>query len=60
MGAVAAWLRPKLEHVVTVPRRLGGGRDHCYDVPGLPRTDNDLEQFYRRLKAQERRITGQR
>lgn len=57
-GAVAAWLRPKLEHVGTVLRRLGAGLYHCYDVPGLPRTDNDLEQFYRRLKTQERRITG--
>lgn len=59
-GAVAAWLRPKLEDLVTVLRRLGVGLYHCYDVPGLPRTDNDLEQFYRRLKAQERRITGHR
>jgi hypothetical protein len=59
-GAIAAWLRPKLEHVVTVLRRLGGGLYHCYDVPGLPRTDNDLEQFYRRLKAHERRSTGHR
>jgi hypothetical protein len=59
-GAVAAWLRPKLEHLVTVLRRLEDRLDHCYDVPGLPRTDNDLEQFYRRLKSQERRITGHR
>lgn len=57
-GTVPAWLRPKLEHVAVVLRRLGAGLYHCYDVPGLPRTDNDLEQFYRRLKAQERRITG--
>jgi hypothetical protein len=57
-GALAAWLRPKAEHLVTVLRRLGDGLYHCYDVPGLPRTDNDLEQFYRRLKTQERRITG--
>lgn len=56
--AVPAWLRPKLEHVAIVLRRLGVGLYHCYDVPGLPRTDNDLEQFYRRLKTQERRITG--
>jgi hypothetical protein len=57
-GAVAAWLRPKLEHLVTVLRRLGDGLYHCYDVRGLPRTDNDLEQFYRRVKAEQRRITG--
>jgi hypothetical protein len=57
-GAVAVWLRPKVEHLVTVLRRLGPGLYHCYDVPGLPRTDNDLEQFFRRVKADQRRITG--
>ncbi len=44
----------------TVLRRLGDGLYHCYDVPGLPRTDNALEQFYRQLKAGERRATGHR
>lgn len=57
-GDVTAWLRPTVEHLVTVLRRLGPGLYHCYDVPGLPRTDNDLEQFYRRVKADQRRITG--
>ena len=56
--AVPLWLRPKVEHLITVLRRLGPGLYHCYDVPGLPRTDNDLEQFYRRVKADQRRITG--
>ncbi len=32
----------------------------CYDVPDLPRSDNDLEQFYRRVKTLERCITGQK
>jgi hypothetical protein len=57
-GRVPAWLVPSVQHLVTVLRRLGDGLYHCYDVPGLPRTDNDLEQFYRRVKALERRITG--
>lgn len=57
-GRVPAWLRQPVEHLVTVLRRLGHGLYHCYDVPGLPRTDNDLEQFYRRVKTLERRITG--
>lgn len=57
-GEVQPWLRPKVEHLVTVLRRLGPGLYHCYDVPGLPRTDNDLEQFYRQVKADQRRITG--
>ena len=57
-GRVPTWLERPVEHLVTVLRRLGDGLYHCYDVPGLPRTDNDLEQFYRRVKALERRITG--
>jgi hypothetical protein len=57
-GHVPAWLAPPVEHLVTVLRRLGDGLYHCYDVPGLPRTDNDLEQFYRRVKTLQRRITG--
>jgi hypothetical protein len=57
-GDLPEWLRPPLEHVITVLRRLGHGLYHCYDIPGLPRTDNDLEQFYRRVKSLERRITG--
>lgn len=55
---IPPWLEPALTHLVTVLRRLGAGLYHCYDVPGLPRTNNDLEQFYRRVKAGERRITG--
>jgi hypothetical protein len=59
-GQVPAWLRQKAAYVGTVLRRLGVGLYHCYDVPGLPRTDNDLEHFYRQLKAGERRATGHR
>jgi hypothetical protein len=59
-GAGPEWLRPKVEHLVTVLRRLRGGLYHCYDVPGLPRTDNAMEQFYRRVKSEQRRITGRK
>jgi hypothetical protein len=59
-GGVPAWLRPKVEYLVTVLRRLGPGLYHCYDVPGLPRTDNAMEQFYRRVKSEQRRITGRK
>jgi hypothetical protein len=57
-GRVPAGLAGPVDHLITVLRRLGHGLYHCYDVPGLPRTDNDLEQFYRRVKTLERRITG--
>lgn len=59
-GTVPDWLVPAVTHVWTVLRRLGDGLYHCYDVPGLPRTDNDLEHFYRAMKAGERRTTGRR
>jgi hypothetical protein len=32
----------------------------CYDHYYIPRTNNDLEQFFRRMKACHRRITGLR
>jgi hypothetical protein len=59
-GELATWLHPKVAYLVTVLRRLGDGLYHCYDVPGLPRTDNDMEQFYRRVKTEQRRITGRK
>jgi hypothetical protein len=57
---VPPWLEPALLHMTTILRRLGPDLYRCYDIPGLPRTDNDLEHFYRRLKAGERRITGRK
>ena len=59
-GQVPAWLAAKAAYVGIVLRRLGDGLYHCYDVPGLPRTDNATEQFYRQLKAGQRRATGHR
>jgi hypothetical protein len=59
-GSYPDWLQPALSHLVTVLRRLGDGLYYCYDVPGLPRTDNELEHFYRHVKASERRITGRK
>ena len=32
----------------------------CYDVAGLPRTDNDLEQLFGGVRHQLRRATGQK
>lgn len=59
-GQVPGWLREPARHVGIVLRRLGEGLCHCYDVPGLPRTDNALEQFYRKVKSEQRRITGRK
>jgi len=59
-GAVPDWLRQPVAHLRTVLRRLRDGLYHCYDVPGLPRTNNAQERFYRQVKAGERRTTGRR
>jgi hypothetical protein len=39
-------------------RNLWWGLFTCYEVKGLPRTNNDLEQFIRRIKMGHRRISG--
>lgn len=59
-GRVSGWLHEPVRHLGVVLRRLGAGLYHCYDIPGLPRTDNALEQFYRRVKTEQRRITGRK
>jgi hypothetical protein len=57
-GIIPLWLQEQMAHLVSLLQRLGDQLYHCYDVPGLPRTNNDLEHFYRQLKCSERRITG--
>ena len=32
----------------------------CYDVPGLPRTNNDMEGFIRAIKTRYRRVSGRK
>ena len=59
-GRVPEWLHEPVRHLGVVLRRLSAGLYHCYDIPGLPRTDNALEQFYRRVKTEQRRITGRK
>ena len=36
------------------------GLFHCYDVPGLPRTNNEIESLFRDTGRQVLRITGQK
>jgi len=47
-----------LKHIQGVTERYEPGLFHCYDVIGLPRTNNDLESDFRALKRHERRVTG--
>jgi hypothetical protein len=41
-------------------RNLWWGLFTCYGVKVLPRTNNDLEQFLRRIKMGQRRISGRK
>jgi len=36
------------------------GLFHCYDVPDLPRTNNELEQYFGSARYHERRATGRK
>ncbi len=52
--------RPVAQHLITTFRHRWWGLFVCYDVPGLPATNNDLEGFFGRLKTNQRRITGRK
>lgn len=53
-------LRAGLEHFLKVTRSYQPGLFHCYDVAGLPRTNNDLEQLFGSTRHHERRCTGRK
>jgi hypothetical protein len=48
------------QHLITTFRNRWWGLFVCYEVPGLPATNNDLESFFGRLKTNQRRITGRK
>ena len=45
-------------HIDQTFRNRWWGLFTCYDVPGLPRTNNELERYMRRIKTGQRRIVG--
>ncbi len=56
-GLVGA-LASGVEHFVKVTRSYWPGLFHCYAVADLPRTNNDLEQFFGSHRYHERRASG--
>jgi hypothetical protein len=58
--AAAGALAPALAHFLKVSRSYWPGLFHCYDVPDLPRTNNDLEQCFGAHRYHERRATGRK
>ena len=47
-------------HLDTVSRSYWPGLFHCYEVPGLPRTNNELESRFRDTRRRLLRTTGQK
>jgi hypothetical protein len=58
--ARAGTLAPAVDHFVKVSRSYWPGLFHCYSIPELPRTNNDLEQFFGAHRYHERRATGRK
>ncbi len=48
------------QHIISTFCHRWWGLFVCYDTPGLPATNNDLESFFGRLKTNQRRITGRK
>ncbi|MFQ6102471.1 MAG: hypothetical protein ACE5OS_14760 [Anaerolineae bacterium] len=40
------------KHLRALTKRYAPGLFHCYDIPGLPRTNNDLESLFGRVRRQ--------
>ena len=59
-GERAGSLGGALAHFRKVTRSYWPGLFHCYDVADLPRTDNDLEQFFGSHRYHERRSSGRK
>jgi len=58
--AAAGTLTPALKHFRKVTRSYWPGLFACYRVPDLPRTNNDLEQFFGAYRYHDRRTTGRK
>jgi hypothetical protein len=56
----AGTLAPAVDRFLKVSRSYWPGLFHCYSVEGLPRTNNDLEQFFGSSRHHERRATGRK
>lgn len=51
---------PFVDNLMNYGKGFWKGLFTCYDHPALPRTNNDLELFFRKTKQKHRRITGSR
>jgi hypothetical protein len=56
----AGALKPAVAHFLKVTRSYWPGLFHCYEVPDLPKTNNDLEHVFGASRYHERRCTGRK
>jgi hypothetical protein len=56
--ATAGPLQPAVAHFLKVSTSYWPGLFHCYDISGLPRTNNVLEQFFGSVRYHHRRASG--
>lgn len=53
-------LEPGITHFLKITRSYWSVLFHCYEVEGLPRTNNALEQVFGILRHHQRRCTGRK
>jgi len=58
--AAAGHLAPALDQFLKVSASYAPHLFHCYTVPGLPRTNNALEQLFGSARYHERRASGRK
>ena len=51
-------LQPAVAHFLKGSASYWPGLFHCYDIPGLPRTNNVLEHFFGSVRYHHRRASG--
>ena len=56
--ATVGTLQPAVVHFLKVSASYWPGLFHCYDIPGVPRTNNLLEQFFGSVRYHHRRASG--
>lgn len=53
-------LSPAIDYFLKVTASYLPNLFHCYEVPDLPRTNNDLEQYFGTARYLERRASGRK
>lgn len=55
---LSAWQEQARKHILGVSERYWSGLFVCYEVGGVPRTNNEMENLFRRTRQGVRRRTG--